>query len=183
MNDLNLYEVLSECVFNHRPQSYLEIGVQEGNSLKTVLKADTEKRISKLHLCDLWGTSYGGTGRGSHDHVYAVLKSINFQGEVTFLDGDSKVKIPELKEKFDMILIDGDHSEVGCTIDMINAWPLLNTGGIMLIDDIIHPAHKYLFETVSRFVAEWHSDILNVEFRTEKANGVAIIHKRTDIDE
>lgn len=183
MNDLNLYEVLSECVFNYQPKSYLEIGVQEGNSLKAVLKADNEKRISILHLCDLWGASYGGTGRGSHDHIHGVLRSANFQGEVTFHDGDSKIKLLDIKQKFDMILVDGDHSDFGCTIDMIHAWPLLNPGGIMLVDDIIHPAHKYLLETASKFVANRHSEVLNVEFRTEKANGVAIVHKRTDIDE
>lgn len=183
MNDLNLYPVLSECVQKYEPKSYLEIGVQEGNSLKAVLKADNEKRISILHLCDLWGTSYGGTGRGTHDHIHGVLRSVNFQGEVTFHDGDSHKLISDLKQKFDMILVDGDHSDIGCTLDLINVWPLLNPGGIVLVDDIIHPAHKYLLETVSKFVANRHSQVLNVEFRTESLNGVAIIHKRTDIDE
>lgn len=183
MNDLNLYEVLAECVIKYQPKSYFEIGVQEGNSLRAVLTDDTEKRISVLHLCDLWGTSYGGTGRGSHDHIHGVLRSVDFQGEVTFHDGDSKEKVPEIKEKFDMILVDGDHSADGCTIDMVNAWRLLNPGGIMLVDDIIHPAHSYLIKTVSKFVGLRHHQVHNIIYRTEKMNGVAIIQKRTDIDE
>lgn len=44
--------------------------------------------------------------------------------------------IKELKMKFDVILIDGDHSYAGVMLDIKNYEPFLNKGGILLLHDI-----------------------------------------------
>jgi hypothetical protein len=38
--------------------------------------------------------------------------------------------------KFDLINVDGDHSWVGAYSDCKKVWPLLNVGGILLVDDM-----------------------------------------------
>lgn len=177
MNHFNLYEVLIKCVIDLSPKSYLEIGVQEGLSLSTVIKADAKKLIDRIALCDTWGSQYGGTGRGNHDHILKILQSINYQGEVVFHDGDSKATIPQIIDKYDLILVDGDHSENGALVDMTNAWPLLNSQGIMLVDDIIHPVHSYLMDVVSKFVGANAKEVESVSYYTDKPNGVAVIKK------
>ena len=174
----NLYEVLQGCVVKHQPESYLEIGVQEGQSLSTVLKVDTIRAITRIALCDNWGGAYGGTGRGNHEHIHNVLRSVNYQGVVEFYDGDSKCTVPKIPGNFDMILVDGDHSRDGCLADMENSWPILSGSGVMVIDDIIHPAHKYLLETVSSFIGTKAREILTAVFYTEKLNGAVVIKKK-----
>jgi predicted O-methyltransferase YrrM len=178
MMDLNLYDVLRRVVEKKQPKSYLEIGVQEGNSLRTVLRADANRNITSLVLCDTWGGEFGGTSRNSHLHIHGVLTQEKFAGEVRFLDGDSKILIYDLESTFDLILVDGDHSEQGCTIDMENAWDKLNPGGCMIVDDLIHPAHKYIYDVCMRFTG-LHSDTVDVvDLFTEKLNGAAVFHKK-----
>lgn len=177
MNHLNLYEVLTDLVIENKPASYLEIGVQEGLSLSTVLKADTPKSIDRVSLCDNWGPDFGGTSKGNHEHIHNVLRSVKFEGEVNFYDGDSKITVPKIAEKFDLVLVDGDHSEHGCLIDMENSWELLNQEGHMVVDDIIHPAHAYLMAVVSMFVGMKSDEVESVTYHTEKPNGVAVIKK------
>ena len=52
-------------------RSYLEVGVNEGSSLRVAV---TEcPTIQELVLVDHWGRDYGGIGRGSHDHIPKLL--------------------------------------------------------------------------------------------------------------
>jgi hypothetical protein len=142
-----------------------------------VLNADTLHRIDHLCLCDTWGNTYGGDGRGSHLHISALLERRDYKGQVFFCDGDSKKTIPQLRDKFDMVLVDGDHSHSGCLSDMVNSWSHLKDGGFMVIDDIIHSQHLYLADTVKEFIAA-NSDSVKIHFWNEhKYSGVAVLYK------
>lgn len=132
-------------------RSYLEIGCREGDSLRRVVKAN--QSLERIVVCDTWGGVYGGTGRGSHQHIESLLASLGYAGSVRFLDGDSRVLIPTLSCKFDLILVDGDHSDEGAEADLNNVLPLLGAGGRILFHDICHPAHPGLRVVFDRFVA------------------------------
>lgn len=133
-------------------KSYLEIGCREGDSLRLVVAANPT--LERLVVCDTWGGIYGGTGRGSHRHIEELLSSLGYAGEVRFLDGDSRELIPTLRETFDLILVDGDHSDEGAAADLANVRPLLAAGGRILFHDICHPAHLGLRGVLDRFVAD-----------------------------
>lgn len=173
---LALYSVLQSATIAGEPRSYLEIGTREGNSLSTVLKYDWMKRIQRVACCDNWGSSYGGTGRGGHVHIEALLNEIGYAGAIEFHDGDSKETVPKIEGLFDLILVDGDHSYEGASADMENSWSKLAPGGYMVIDDLIHPAHSYLCGLVDRF-EESHSDSILIIKDIKKPHGAALIKK------
>ena len=126
-------EVLSWVADEYRPESFLEIGVQDGGSLRAVLSAHHPARLA---LCDDWGRAYGGTGRGSHDHIAALLAELAFHGTVTWLDGRSDERLPDLSGKqYDMAHVDGDHSAPGALYDLVEAGRLLRPGGVIVIHD------------------------------------------------
>lgn len=134
-----------------RPVSYLEVGVREGDSLIRVLK---HARPRRLYLCDDWGRAAGGTGRGSHAHIQALLDERSLNVSPVYLDGDSHVLLREVRTTFQMITVDGDHSGPGAAQDLRDCWPLLEPNGFLFFDDIHHPMHVYLDLELSSFLAE-----------------------------
>jgi len=129
---------------NHPPLSYLEIGVREGDSLRAVL--DSSPAIERVVCADNWGGSYGGTGRGGHGHIEEIVSRYGSGVQsLRFLDGDSKETVPTLAgQRFDLILVDGDHSWDGAAADLRNVSSLVGPGGFVLFHDIAHPLHLYL---------------------------------------
>ncbi len=131
-------------------RSYLEIGVRDGDSLAVVLAVAP---IERLALADNWSGNYGGTGRRGHEHIKRLLGEIGvWRGRVLWLDGDSKTTVPTLTETFDLVTVDGDHSAAGANADLENVLPLVAPGGVVILDDICHPAHRELEGVGLRFL-------------------------------
>ena len=107
----------------------LEIGVRRGYSALAFLSARPDAEF--IGIDNLSGT-YGGTG-DCYDWATRILGQ--FPG-VTLLHADTQ-KMDRLfpATKFDLVHIDGDHSEAGCLHDMELCWPLLRRGGLMVVDD------------------------------------------------
>lgn len=137
------HDLVQRLAFGH----YLEIGVNEGDSLRAALAGG---RVTFAVGVDTWGVEAGGTGRGSPDHVISTL-SAEIMASVLLITGDSKVILPGLRHPFDTIFIDGDHSIAGCSADLENSIRLLRSGGLLLVDDIENPNHQSLRDTVLRF--------------------------------
>jgi hypothetical protein len=140
------------------PRSYLEIGVNEGLSIYTLLSGikfqrllnfipvESKPILEELVLADCWGNEYGGTGRSDHRHIEDLLSSAGNIKQTTFLNGDSKITLPNfLKDRpienncFDFIYVDGDHSYTGAKTDIENILPYV--GKVLFFDDMYHPAH------------------------------------------
>ena len=148
-NQCELHTLLDRFSELIQPVSYLEVGVREGDSLKRLLKHSCPAR---LYLCDDWGRAAGGTGRGSHDHIQAMLDDQALNLNPVYLDGDSHVLLKQVSVTFQMITVDGDHSEEGATQDLHDCWPLLEPNGFLFFDDICHPQHMYLDDVQKRFL-------------------------------
>jgi len=169
-----LYSVIKSLALHQKPETYLEIGVNEGQSLSQLLEDCSPKSIT---LCDIWNTSYGGTGREDHTHIEALLEKLKYKGDVKYLDGDSKILLPTIvgKLEFDLILVDGHHAYNNAWMDLWNAWHLLKKGGIIIFDDVIHPHHKYLIDCIDNFVGKSGAKVLYSNFKQQ--NGVVVIQK------
>jgi predicted O-methyltransferase YrrM len=151
MSNQSLYGFLADHCRTADVRTYLEIGTRDGGSLDVVLA--NAPNLVDVTCCDTWGSEYGGSGRGGHEHIDALLALHGYAGRVRFLDGDSKQTVPTLREQFDLILVDGDHSAEGGMADLKNCWPLVASGGCLAFHDITHPDHLYLADVFDKFAA------------------------------
>ena len=67
------------------------------------------------------------------------MEKLKFSGRIEFLDGLSHDLIPTIsrRRRFDLILVDGDHSVGAAADDVANVWPLLKVGGLLVLDDTV----------------------------------------------
>ena len=130
--------------------------------------------LERVDLCDTWGGEYGGSNRNTHAHIMAVLLACGYKHVIEFHDGDSKTTVPKIGCKFDMILVDGDHSRDGVTADLENVLPLLAPGGKIVVDDTAHPAHPDILPATMDFVAR-HEDKISLESINDNYSGTAVL--------
>lgn len=144
--DMNKFDRLWEQ--SHRIDAVIGQIKSEFQEFCELIETKLQNRKNILEI----GVNKGGTSyMFSHyfDNVYSLdiqefeqWKSIkNECPNVNFIVGDSHSqetvnKIKDLGIKFDLIFIDGDHSESGVTKDLINFSQFINTDGIIAFHDV-----------------------------------------------
>ncbi len=128
------------------PSNFLEIGVRRGRSSAVIAAMNPH---CEIYGFDMWMADYAGMPNPGPDFVADELRRIGYQGKLNLISGDSHATLPAyLKEhphlEFDLINVDGDHSEAGARADLETVLPRLKVGGAIVLDDIIHPQHTYL---------------------------------------
>ncbi len=138
-----------------QPAAYLEIGVRRGRSL-----AMLASQASACHIvaCDLFLERYAGMDNPGPDFVRAELTRVGFTGPLDFLLGDSHQVLPKYFKKhpdafFDLITVDGDHSEAGALADLQTVMPRVKIGGALIFDDVSNPSHPELRRVWSETIA------------------------------
>jgi predicted O-methyltransferase YrrM len=138
------------------PETYLEIGVRRGRSACAV--GSVAPACSML-LFDLWLKDYAGMENPGPDLVRSELAAVGHSGPVEFVDGDSHVTLPHYFAEhhdacFDLVTVDGDHTEYGAAMDLAQVLPRLKIGGAVVFDDIAHPKHPGLRDVWRTLVEE-----------------------------
>ena len=142
-----------------RPQSYLEIGVRRGRSLAMVASVCP---ACEIVACDMFIDGYAGMDNPGPDLVRSELARVGFTGHLEFVIGDSHEALPahlraHQDRFFDLITVDGDHSEAGARADLETVMTRLKTGGALVFDDISNPSHPELAEVCRDVVASRRS--------------------------
>jgi hypothetical protein len=112
-----------------------------------------------VYSFDLWLENYAGEENPGQDLIVRELAKFDFKGSIRFFSGDSRYTVPAFfrgrgyPRQIDMIFVDGDHSDEGARVDILNVIDHVSPGGMLVFDDITHPAHAGLHGV-------WH-DILD----------------------
>lgn len=143
---IDLLTILHATAQALQPRNYLEIGVRRGRSLAVVAAAAP---TCDFFGFDLWMQDYAGMPNPGPDFVRSELQKFNHLGQLELISGDSHETVPDFFRRhpgmeFDLITVDGDHSEAGARLDLETVIPHLSIGGVLVMDDIAHPQHRYL---------------------------------------
>jgi hypothetical protein len=129
-----------------RPTAYLEIGVRRGRSMAAVALAAPTCHFVGF---DRWTPNYAGMPNPGPDFVRDELRRVGHRGDVELISGNSHQIVPEYFRAhpnafFDLIVVDGDHSNEGAAQDLACVLPRLKVGGVLLFDDISHHKHRLI---------------------------------------
>lgn len=147
---------LRQIAAGMQPKSYLEIGVRLGKSAAMV--AATVPQVNIVAF-DLWVSPYAGLDNPGPDFVRRQLIAVGHHGEITFVDGNSRETVPlylaaHPEVRFDVVNVDGDHSDEGAWADLMAVADVVAAGGYLLFDDVTSPFHT-LLGVWRRFQAEY----------------------------
>ena len=147
--------------FKGKPNlKFLQVGTYTGDASDWLLTSILLDPSSTLTDVDTWqGSDEREHQAMDFDAIYGIyLNRMDKYENVMSIKGDSSYVLPNLKEKYDFIYIDGDHTEKAVYRDATNAWPLLKSGGILAFDDYlwgqdVHPELRPML-AIDRFLEE-----------------------------
>lgn len=144
--DMNIQpwcDTLSKIYSRTDPVRILEIGSWEGRSSLFLL---TYFRQGRLTAVDTWAGSdqyeYNATPNLQELEARFDRNVSSCADRLTKRKGSSLSVLPQLideQQKFDVIYVDGSHFADDALTDAINAWRLLDQGGVMIFDDVMWP--------------------------------------------
>jgi hypothetical protein len=156
-----------------KAKSYLEIGVRNCGSIIHGILAESVEYVVGI---DAWASEsdvYAGYP-SSYDIAQKQIDKFMKQKEIRLIKSLSQPALAQLLQKeakFDIITVDGDHSEGGARSDLEYAVKMFNK--CIIMDDIYHWSHLYL-ERVVIDAAEKH----NLDFIINgQPPGTAILFK------
>ena len=171
------------CALNYlarrcQPASYLEIGVRRGKSMAQVIVHQPDCEVVGI---DLWISPYGGVDNPGPPFVREEMARLGHRGELRLLSGDSGTVVPRLmaespERRFDLITVDGDHTDEGAWADLSTTVHLLQPGGWLLFDDLTHPLHT-LLPVWHRF-RERYADLVDCAENLADHSGTAVARRR-----
>lgn len=108
------YDIINKLISKYGYKKYLEIGTQHGNTF-TVIDIPYKICVDPVKY---------------FDHLTHQMTSDEF--------------FNQNKETFDIIFIDGLHTEEQCTIDITNSLKILNRGGVIVVHDCLPHCEEYI---------------------------------------
>lgn len=148
-----IFRAVIETEFSHRNPNreklnILEVGVFVGSSLISIM--NMLPKNTKAVVIDNWSLSSDElkncqaiskeklTLPGAKQTFYSNIQNAGIKDRVDIIDMASVKALRYLirdKKTFDLIYIDGSHKTLDVLCDLVLSWELLNSGGVLIIDD------------------------------------------------
>lgn len=145
------------------PKTYLEIGTRSGWSLAQYFAIQPH---GKAYVFDLWIADYAGVLQGSPESVLDKMKEVvggKHTPEIEFISGNSHdtlndcfnglipLQFGSCPAEFDLIVVDGDHTNTGAWWDLYDTFPRVKVGGAIIFDDLDSTGIDEMTYTVSSY--------------------------------
>tara|TARA_R100001510_G_C7556382_1_gene138148 strand:+ start:98 stop:655 length:558 start_codon:yes stop_codon:yes gene_type:complete len=125
--NLDQYNYVKSLVENRNVEYALETGFHTGRSALSILNncANLKKMISIDII-------FVEDRRELLEENFSSFEGIESDSKVVLTEDFFELNYPD---GIDYCLVDGDHSYSGCFIDLVNIFPKMKKGGLILIDD------------------------------------------------
>lgn len=141
---------LVKKILKRSPENILEIGSYEGRSTLWLLE---NYKPSHITCIDTWR----GSEEVGHDYIKDDITSRDilwnrftnniskYANRVGIMRNTSRIALKQLgieNKRFGLVYIDGDHHRLNCIEDLVLSFPLLEVGGIVIVDDYLWGSAK-----------------------------------------
>lgn len=168
------HEVLINLAKEIQPQRYGEIGSHVGCSMSYVALSCPN---TELFSYDYPNAGWGGQSGTEGFLKKAMERFANGRSHLNFGNSQSNEIKNKIKENapYDLFMIDGDHSSEGCKIDFETVLPNMATGGVIVIDDLIH--HRNLETLFDEIIEKFNFKSEKfMETQSSLTRGVGVIY-------
>ena len=178
---LDILNVLVACSELIQPRAYLEIGVRRGRSIAMVASMTPK---TDLYGFDMWMANYAGMENPGPEFVESELRKIGASGKIELVSGNSHETLPDFfarhpELKFDLVTVDGDHSDEGAREDLLSVLPRVAQRGALVFDDVYHPLHPNLHQVWSNALRDSGLRFVSRAY-TSLGYGVAVAVRNCD---
>jgi len=127
--ELRMLSSFAMHVQRKKSSKYLEIGIFGGGTIKFIKNCAKGIDCTGIDLFEDFRNNLENTHVSGN---YSLEDVQNFLGQdVKLLKGDSVTLLKNMKEKYDLIFIDGNHTYEGAKADFENSLPLLAEDGFI----------------------------------------------------
>ena len=148
---------------------YLEIGTRLGHSLALVALLAGDALEFAVSV-DAYIAEYGGEPNGLDITELNLDAAGVGTSRIELWHGDSHRILPRLAEErrtFNLILVDGDHTDDGARRDLEDALELLEDQGVLVFDDCVNSSEGNLLDVWRAFI-EAHCKVLSISSQVKE---------------
>ena len=159
------HRTVENLISQNSIETMLEIGPWDGGVFRGILKnVDKSKWPKLIAMVDSWIGKFFGIIHIDYSHIDKIAEEGGYDGKLDKYQGNSHEILPSLNKKgkkYDLVLVDGDHSKIGQEFDVWDGWKLVAKGGLLLIDDAHLPGYGYIHDIIMNFWKQ-HRDELTL---------------------